>query len=72
MEQMMTQTGSQWSTAVTSSPITGPVSGVELQSENQRAHYKQEKMQLWFYILLMATRFVMSTVLFPWGYAIVV
>ena len=51
----MTQTGSQWLTAVTSSPITGPVSEVELQNENQRAHYNQEKMRLWFYILLMAT-----------------
>ena len=40
----MTQTGSQWLTAVTSSPITGHVSEVELQNENQRAQYKQEKM----------------------------
>ena len=44
MEQMMTQTGSQWLTAVTSSPITGHVSEIELQNENQRAQYKQEKM----------------------------
>ena len=44
MEQMMTQTCSQWLTAVTSSPITGHVSEVELQNENQRAQYKQEKM----------------------------
>ena len=34
MERMITQTGSQLLTAVTSSPITGPVSEVELQSEN--------------------------------------
>ena len=68
----MTQTCSQWLTAVTSSPITGHVSEVELQNENQRAQYKQEKMWLWFYILLMATWFVMSTVPFPGGYAIAV
>ena len=65
MEQMLTQAGSQWLTAVTSSPITGHVSEVELQNENQRAQYKQEKMWLWFYILLMATWFVMTTVPFP-------
>ena len=41
MEQMMTQTGSPWLTAVTSSPITGPVSEAELQNENHRAHYSQ-------------------------------
>ena len=33
MEQMMTQTGSHWLTAVTSSPINGPASEVELQNE---------------------------------------
>ena len=44
IEQMMTQTGSQRLTAMTSSSITGPVSEVELQNENQRAHYDQEKM----------------------------
>ena len=44
----MTQTGSQWLTAVASSPITGPVSEVELQNENHRAH-SQEKM--WYMVL---------------------
>ena len=40
----MTQTGSQWLTAVvTSSPITGPVSEVQLRNENQHAHYNEEK-----------------------------
>ena len=40
----MTQTGSQLLTAVTSSPIAGPVIEAELQNQNQRAHYNQDKM----------------------------
>ena len=45
---------------------------VELQNENQRAHYNQENVWLWFYILLMATWFLMSTLPFPGGYAFAV
>ena len=36
----MTETDSQWLTDVMSSTITGPVSELELQNENQPAHYQ--------------------------------
>ena len=61
----MTQIGSPWLTAMTSSPIGRPVTEVELQNKNQRAHHKHEKMRLWFYVVLMVTLFVMPTVPFP-------
>ena len=40
----MTQTSSQWLTAVMSSSITGPAIEVELQNQNQRARYNHENM----------------------------
>ena len=39
-EQVMTQSGSQWLTAVTSSPVTGAV--IELQSTHQRTRYDDD------------------------------